>query len=158
MELDCFCAECLEDRNNNTNVDHKYQLYGVVVHLGVTTTSGHYISYARLFDEKRQPHERNRCHDCCQLKIKPIQNTVGNNETANGFWYILNDEKINVIPESEFQAKINREGSNNTPYILFYIRNDAIKEICTWFSFASTNFRAVFDSLVTKKNSFLQII
>lgn len=121
----------MENRNSDECIDHKYRLYGVNVHLGVTPRSGHYTAYVRTFndDEHQQPQllPRNECKssNCCQLKFQQTK-TKGNPEVANGFWYDCNDESISVISEEEFQAKINREKTKNTPYILFYVRNDLL--------------------------------
>ena len=43
--LDCFCSEC-----NNGSSKHKYQLYSVILHLGASLASGHYIAYVRAGD------------------------------------------------------------------------------------------------------------
>lgn len=128
LELDCFCTLCVENRDSDECIDHKYLLYGAIVHLGVTARSGHYMAYARTFDN--QPHQQQpkyQCNssDCCQLKFEPLPSDQWN-EAGNGAWYNCNDELISVITETEFQTKINHEGSTNTPYILFYVRNDLL--------------------------------
>lgn len=45
--LDCFCNDCsrLDDKKL-----HTYQLYSVIMHLGATMASGHYIAYTRASD------------------------------------------------------------------------------------------------------------
>jgi len=43
--LDCFCAEC-----NSGVSKHKYRLYSVILHLGASLASGHYIAYVRASD------------------------------------------------------------------------------------------------------------
>lgn len=127
LELNCFCTTCLANKNSDERFDHKYRLYGVVVHLGETPNSGHYMTYARTFDEQRSnlqyPCQSN---NCCQLKFEPIDTKNENEQIANGFWYNCNDEQIFVISQVEFESRINREGSKNTPYILFYVRNDLL--------------------------------
>ena len=44
--LDCFCAEC----NSANPGKHRYQLYSVILHLGSSLASGHYIAYVRAGD------------------------------------------------------------------------------------------------------------
>ncbi|XP_034249058.1 ubiquitin carboxyl-terminal hydrolase 1 [Thrips palmi] len=48
--LDCFCEECLEAVSKEQGVKHRYQLYGVIMHLGATIASGHYVAYVRASD------------------------------------------------------------------------------------------------------------
>ncbi|KAJ1527875.1 hypothetical protein ONE63_007813 [Megalurothrips usitatus] len=48
--LDCFCDECLEAISKDEDVKHRYQLYGVIMHLGATIASGHYVAYVRAAD------------------------------------------------------------------------------------------------------------
>jgi len=46
FSLDCFCAEC----NSTSPGKHRYQLYSVILHLGSSLASGHYIAYVRAGD------------------------------------------------------------------------------------------------------------
>lgn len=41
--LKCFCSACKKMPEGTKNEDHEYRLYGVIVHLGVNPTSGHYM-------------------------------------------------------------------------------------------------------------------
>lgn len=50
MILECFCEECLEAISKDEDVKHRYQLYGVIMHLGATIASGHYVAYVRAAD------------------------------------------------------------------------------------------------------------
>ena len=47
LTLDCFCAEC---NSGNNSPKHKYRLYSVILHLGASLASGHYIAYVRAGD------------------------------------------------------------------------------------------------------------
>ena len=47
--LDCFCTEC-SSPNFNSTARHKYRLYSVILHLGASLASGHYIAYVRAAD------------------------------------------------------------------------------------------------------------
>uniref|UniRef100_A0A023F2R3 Putative ubiquitin carboxyl-terminal hydrolase 1-like protein n=1 Tax=Triatoma infestans TaxID=30076 RepID=A0A023F2R3_TRIIF len=44
--LGCFCEEC----QTTNNTDHQYHLYGVIMHLGATMASGHYVAYVKARD------------------------------------------------------------------------------------------------------------
>ncbi|XP_046393814.1 ubiquitin carboxyl-terminal hydrolase 1 [Ischnura elegans] len=45
MTLDCFCETCRESEMEPT--PHSYRLYGVIMHIGASIASGHYVSYVR---------------------------------------------------------------------------------------------------------------
>lgn len=115
----------MKNQHSEEYIDHKYRLYGVIVHLGISLRSGHYTAYVRTFNDDEQQRGKHQCesNECCQLKFQEI-NIEENPDLANGFWYNCNDEVIDVISETDFQAKINRKESFYTPYILFYVRND----------------------------------
>ena len=46
--LDCFCAECNSGKSGKCS--GKYRLYSVILHLGASLASGHYIAYVRASD------------------------------------------------------------------------------------------------------------
>jgi len=48
FSLDCFCAEC--NRATPDAARHRYRLYSVILHLGASLASGHYIAYVRAGD------------------------------------------------------------------------------------------------------------
>ncbi|XP_039289966.1 ubiquitin carboxyl-terminal hydrolase 1 [Nilaparvata lugens] len=45
LNLSCFCEECSHQPDNQRK--HRYQLFGVIMHLGATMASGHYVAYVR---------------------------------------------------------------------------------------------------------------
>ena len=47
--LDCFCAGCSAGGSQRCS-RHKYRLYSVILHLGASLASGHYIAYVRAGD------------------------------------------------------------------------------------------------------------
>lgn len=49
LELECFCENCcrIEDKES---LPHRYQLCCVIMHLGGTMASGHYIAYVKASD------------------------------------------------------------------------------------------------------------
>jgi len=46
--LDCFCTECSKPGPGGGR--HRYRLYSVILHLGASLASGHYIAYVRAGD------------------------------------------------------------------------------------------------------------
>lgn len=53
LVLSCFCEECQAKQNANpgwVNPEHQYYLYGVIMHLGATMASGHYVAYVKARD------------------------------------------------------------------------------------------------------------
>jgi len=49
FSLDCFCTECSKPGGSGSS-RHKYRLYSVILHLGASLASGHYIAYVRAGD------------------------------------------------------------------------------------------------------------
>ena len=47
FSLDCFCSECSKP---GCSARHQYRLYSVILHLGASLASGHYIAYVRAGD------------------------------------------------------------------------------------------------------------
>ncbi|KAG8228740.1 hypothetical protein J437_LFUL007075 [Ladona fulva] len=61
LTLDCFCETC---RLSETGTPpHSYRLYGVIMHIGSTIASGHYVSYVRV---SQSEYDYYQCdHDQC---------------------------------------------------------------------------------------------
>lgn len=114
LEMDCFCTPCLKNHNRN----HKYRLYGVVIHLGISQRSGHYFTFARTFDPTQL---QCRSDTCCQMKFDQTE-TEGN----NGNWFACNDDFVESLSQEGLNEHINVENSRYTPYLLFYVRNDLL--------------------------------
>ncbi len=49
LAMNCFCTECLQV-GAKEQPKHHYRLYAVIMHLGATLASGHYIAYVRASD------------------------------------------------------------------------------------------------------------
>ena len=45
MQLDCFCEHCQASPESPL---HSYKLYAIIMHLGATMASGHYVAYTRV--------------------------------------------------------------------------------------------------------------
>lgn len=52
LELDCFCESC--GKLQNGLLLHRYELCCVIMHLGATMASGHYISYVKITDHFKE--------------------------------------------------------------------------------------------------------
>ena len=50
LSMNCFCTECLPTSGTKEPAKHHYRLYAVIMHLGATLASGHYIAYVRATD------------------------------------------------------------------------------------------------------------
>lgn len=51
LVLDCFCNECSPGTTAEGRPQHAYELYGVIMHLGASMASGHYVAYTRAPDQ-----------------------------------------------------------------------------------------------------------
>jgi ubiquitin carboxyl-terminal hydrolase 1 len=52
LHLSCFCETCCQNSTNEDEIKpaHSYQLFAVIMHLGITMASGHYVSYVKAND------------------------------------------------------------------------------------------------------------
>ncbi|VVC40763.1 Hypothetical protein CINCED_3A007142 [Cinara cedri] len=50
LTLECFCEECLSLNSRQQTRAHSYQLYAIIMHLGATIASGHYVAYVKAQD------------------------------------------------------------------------------------------------------------
>lgn len=123
--LNCFCSACEKLPDGATNENHQYRLYCVIVHIGRTSRSGHYMAYARSIEEDLHLDQDHGCEydNCCKLKLSSTDKD-GVDETVSHNWYICNDDTITKVSQSDFDAKVSNEATRKTPYILFYGRND----------------------------------
>lgn len=69
--LDCFCNDCNKLAKNKL---HSYQLYSVVMHLGATMASGHYIAYTRA------PDYHHEYIDCARENSKGVNFSSGTSD------------------------------------------------------------------------------
>lgn len=67
LTLSCFCEKC---RNNAGGAEHQYKLYGVIMHLGATIASGHYVAYVKASENSYD------YYHCDRDKEKPHSNKV----------------------------------------------------------------------------------
>lgn len=52
--LPCFCEECLNTARTDKRPPHGYTLYGIIMHLGATIASGHYVSFVKTLDSSQE--------------------------------------------------------------------------------------------------------
>ncbi|KAL1140878.1 hypothetical protein AAG570_000806 [Ranatra chinensis] len=50
LTLGCFCESCQTSGTGHPIEQHQYHLYGVIMHLGATIASGHYVAYVKARD------------------------------------------------------------------------------------------------------------
>jgi ubiquitin carboxyl-terminal hydrolase 1 len=63
MELECFCESCPAE---SPNPEHTYQLYAVIMHLGITMASGHYVAFVRADSSQQQGYFDCNIHQAAQ--------------------------------------------------------------------------------------------
>lgn len=98
----------------------------MIVHLGRTPTSGHYMAYVRGMKEASDPLTECESKICCKNNSKF---SISNDHTAiDESWYICDDDDITLISKTDFDEKIKNEATTRTPYILFYVRNDLLDD------------------------------
>ncbi|KAK3106251.1 hypothetical protein FSP39_016033 [Pinctada imbricata] len=137
LALPCLRYKC---PNPCSRPDHRYLLYAIVTHAGVTLTSGHYLAYVKVTGS--HPPSYNQ-----QLKISnSVTNQISQhngsmNSTNQGQgqksaihtpgkeymnnWIECDDETIRVYTESQFCGMLRGENEGSllgTPYVLFYHR------------------------------------
>lgn len=119
FRMDCFCIEC-----GGQHKKHQYHLYSMIVHLGATAMSGHYLAYVRANNESET--EQYQCNSrlCCQIHRNNTESDGNYDDIFSDQWYICDDHEITAIPQNQLQEKVKNEATTKTPYILFYARVD----------------------------------
>ena len=82
------------------------------MHSGVTITSGHYVSYARLPIDVTDAIKEGADDDVTVSRL--VQKTA-----LGGRWIECDDDVIKVLSESDFEHVLS-ESNFGTPYVLFY--------------------------------------
>ncbi|XP_022092569.1 ubiquitin carboxyl-terminal hydrolase 1-like [Acanthaster planci] len=90
----------------------QYNLCAVVMHSGVSSSSGHYITYVRI-------------PDCPLESYETADPGIGaNSESSQPRWGKFDDEKVSLLTQQELAASVlhpvSGSGSAATPYLLFY--------------------------------------
>ena len=101
--------------SGNTKRTIQYKLYGVVVHIGTTASSGHYIAYVthsstaewRATEEAPTEghHQQEEAHD--------------DNEEGPALWWRCDDS---TVTQAKGRTPWAQDGQTSTPYMMFYKR------------------------------------
>lgn len=116
LELDCYCYSC---RKGDPNPEHKYHLNAVVVHIGRSTSTGHYIAFVRPLAGPKEKSSNKMQKYCCHVDVNPID--------KNENWLKCNDNFVNVFDWTAIQRFFS-ENKYRSPHLLFYARNDMVVE------------------------------
>ncbi|XP_071103950.1 ubiquitin carboxyl-terminal hydrolase 1-like [Haliotis cracherodii] len=107
--------------------DHRYNLYGIVTHAGVTISSGHYLSYVRVDSGPVSSHLP--LANFIKTEWSPVKgdkqdNTDDDSEPSTVQWFECDDESIRIHSDKNFRDCLTSENSSllGTPYVLFYQR------------------------------------
>ncbi|XP_062584429.1 ubiquitin carboxyl-terminal hydrolase 1-like isoform X1 [Saccostrea cucullata] len=109
LSLPCLRYKC---PSPCSRPDHRYLLYAIITHAGVTLTSGHYLSYVHV--------PKTNSSTCPFLSIT--------GQHYPGQWLECDDETIRVHDEEKFSHMLRGEDGSlmGTPYVLFYYRNTPV--------------------------------
>ncbi|XP_046570361.1 LOW QUALITY PROTEIN: ubiquitin carboxyl-terminal hydrolase 1-like [Haliotis rubra] len=107
--------------------DHRYNLYGIVTHAGVTISSGHYLSYVRVDSgpvSSHQPLASFIKTEWSPVKEEKQDDTDVDTEPSTVQWFECDDESIRIHSDKNFRDCLTSENSSllGTPYVLFYQR------------------------------------
>lgn len=127
FELNCFCENCMASIDDGGNVLHKYNLFGIIIHVGGAITSGHYVAYVRQLKENHPKEFQCLSQTCCEIKIMPTESNLTNDNE----WYICDDDTITPISQTRLIEKLKDDAFYKTPYVLFYARNDILDDTYT---------------------------
>lgn len=116
LSLPCLRYKC---PSPCSRPDHRYLLYAIITHAGVTLTSGHYLSYVHVPSDQVPGRESPRHFLSTPTRQYP------------GQWLECDDETVRVHDEESFLGMLQGEDGSlmGTPYVLFYHRNTPVS---TW--------------------------
>ncbi|XP_002732260.1 ubiquitin carboxyl-terminal hydrolase 1-like [Saccoglossus kowalevskii] len=111
LSLEQWCTVNCEDSQC------KYQLFAVVMHSGVSSSSGHYITYIKHSAKDvstRADHRSNGVNG-------DLKEVMTNGATVQEIWYQFDDEKVIEMSDEEFEQQMSPATTSTcTPYLLFY--------------------------------------
>ncbi|OWF40614.1 ubiquitin carboxyl-terminal hydrolase 1-like [Mizuhopecten yessoensis] len=140
LSLPCLRYKC---PSPCSRPDHRYMLYGLVTHAGVTMTSGHYLSYVRVLGNGQPKLGASDSPSSCKdnnLSSRSgfFRSALGENKRSGlgtkypsvpkqmyeEQWLECDDETIRMYSKQEFCNLLKGEGGSllGTPYVLFYHR------------------------------------
>lgn len=111
LNLSCFCEECSHQPDSQRK--HRYQLFGVIMHLGATMASGHYVAYVRGRDAAGDyEHCTRGKRKTASLSGANSKHSTTNNEKSGGLMRFL---KIKTNSGSVANA-VTEAGRNQQPF------------------------------------------
>ena len=109
---------CFISTSNVCSFFHRFELYAVVSHTGVSLSSGHYVAFIRSpLDTKLIETIPNSSQDSIEKVLTVADSAIG------PWWLVCDDDVISAIPHSELESKL-ESGGATTPYLLLYRRTD----------------------------------
>jgi len=146
LVLPCFCSQCI---NAEKPIHAEYQLYGIIMHIGATLASGHYIALIKtemaLKDSagascqnlkkcwgiwkyiSKNPSLTCAVNSCCNVLLNSkTKEDTGKRKAPvekSDDWLILDDEDVKLCSMSELIEELSEKQcteSTHTPYLLFY--------------------------------------
>ncbi|XP_076070650.1 ubiquitin carboxyl-terminal hydrolase 38-like [Mytilus galloprovincialis] len=104
--------ECGINTNTSNSKGEIYSLFGVIIHSGVSSESGHYYCYARHSLFTNPEAYCDKVQDCKdEDEIDFLQNK----------WYLFNDSSVSHAHFNSF-SNVTQRFTKDTPYILLYKR------------------------------------
>lgn len=109
LTLECFCEECLSLNSQQQTRAHSYQLYAIIMHLGATIASGHYVAYVKAQDNLEEyincPRDRRKTGSLSVTPNGTLPANYKKSSISNGLFRFL---KISSKPSSS-------SGTSNSP-------------------------------------------
>ncbi len=108
LRLTQWCTQQCRQRK------HKYALYAVVMHSGVSSSSGHYFCYARV----------PVCEESSISSHDDVTDII-DDKSNKEVWVLFDDDRVTAYNDHEFNQvlhPLNGSLTTATPYLLFYKR------------------------------------
>ncbi|XP_074653321.1 uncharacterized protein LOC141907542 [Tubulanus polymorphus] len=126
FDFSCFSAKCVQPCNQ-----HWYELYGMIMHCGVTLSAGHYTAYVKMpadrtaFDNPPAEHGQGDGNDVATEQLMTDHNGETKlmlmNSSLVDKWLECDDTMVHAYTQQQFKELLS-SASNCTPYVLFYRR------------------------------------
>ncbi|XP_050542668.1 ubiquitin carboxyl-terminal hydrolase 1 [Daktulosphaira vitifoliae] len=93
LTLECFCEECLSLGAQQLHRAHSYQLYAIIMHLGATIASGHYVAYVKAQDNLEEydncPRDRRKTGSLLSTPNGTLPANYKKSSISNGLFRFL---------------------------------------------------------------------
>ncbi|XP_071157266.1 ubiquitin carboxyl-terminal hydrolase 1-like [Mytilus edulis] len=150
LSLPCLRHKCPSPCSRS---DHRYRLYGLIAHAGVTLTSGHYLTYVRVFHSVQESSGSQEYSSPSTSKSPALNRSTltsynsqsqralsesprGDNlskfvkipsQKYEDCWLQCDDESVKVYSEEKFCSMLQDGSLLGTPYVLFYHKQNRVK-------------------------------